>query len=196
MRETANMYDFTVTWKPFQLRPHMPPEGVAKPPQTPENPRCPPRMKAVGKSVGIDFTGLTDRYPNTLLAHILLDYALKNHGPEVQDHLQEVLFRHYFTDGRYPDAENLRLAAEEVGIADVDGAMEYVLNNRKAREAVQREASDASREGISGVPYFKINGQEFGSGAHPPSAFVQAFAAFAPPAKETGPICKDGVCTL
>ena len=75
-------------------------------------------------AVGIDFTGLCDRYPNTLLAHCLLKYTEEDAA--VQDKLSEILFRHYFTDGLYPDGANLRKAAVEAGIADVEAAMSFV----------------------------------------------------------------------
>merc|ERR1712196_308500 len=107
----------------------------------------------------------------------------------------EVLFRHYFTDGLYPDAKNLRLAAEEVGMDDVDAAIDYVVNNRAARQSVMQEAQKASRSGIHGVPHFFINGKGGFSGAQPAEAFKDAFKALAPAAtKSRVPVCKDGVC--
>lgn len=161
----------SVTWKPFLLRPDMPEQGKEKG-GTPES-RAGARMKAAGASVGIDFTGLTDRYPNSIKAHTLLSFAEREH-PQKQNQLQEVLFRHYFTDGRYPDEENLRAAAEEVGLPDVDRAMAAVADENQ-RSAVRSEALENSASGITGVPYFFINGRPFGSGAQPPSAFLDAF---------------------
>jgi hypothetical protein len=38
----------------------MPDDGVAKPFNTPDNPRVGARMKAAGAAAGIDFTGKTD----------------------------------------------------------------------------------------------------------------------------------------
>ena len=55
------------------------------------------RLKAAGSNVGIDFTGLTDRYPNSVLAHSLLSYVLDKDGALIQNKLSEVVFRHYFT---------------------------------------------------------------------------------------------------
>ena len=48
-------------------------------------------------------------------AHTLLAFAERDAGREAQNKLQEILFRHYFTDGRYPDETNLRAAAVEAG---------------------------------------------------------------------------------
>eukprot|EP00961_Rhodomonas_salina_P049284 661910-Rhodomonas_salina.1 len=63
-------------------------------------------------SVGIDFTGKCDRTPSTIWAHCLLQHALDTQGAEMQNKLSEVIFRAYFTDGLYPDVDNLvQLAA-------------------------------------------------------------------------------------
>lgn len=160
-----------MAWKPFFLRPAMPLEG--KPKGGDASSRVPERLKAVGASVGIDFSGLTDRYPNSTKAHTLLSFAEKDAGRAVQNTLQEILFRHYFTDGKYPDEANLRDAATEAGL-DVDRAMAAVVDPAMQDE-VRAEAEKNSRSGITGVPYFFINGQSFGSGAQPPEAFLAAF---------------------
>ena len=68
----------------------MPDDGVAKPPNTPDNPRVGARMKAAGAAAGIDFTGKTDRAPNSVRAHAVLDYALEQHGAGAQNALMEV----------------------------------------------------------------------------------------------------------
>lgn len=164
-----------MAWKPFFLRPDMPVDGKPKggDPMT----RVPQRLKQVGATVGIDFSGLTDRYPNSTKAHTLLTFAQKHAGQSVQNKLQEILFRHYFTDGKYPDEGNLREAAIEAGL-DVERAMDSVKDPAQHNE-IRQEALANSRSGITGVPFFFINGQPFGSGAHPPEAFVSAFEKLA-----------------
>ena len=52
-----------------------------------------PRLKAVGQAVGIEFTGKCDRYPNTLRAHALLEYASEVDGGRKQNDLMEVMFK-------------------------------------------------------------------------------------------------------
>ena len=176
MSETASSYDFTVRWLPFLLRPEMPLEGKPKPPDTPDNPRAGARLKAAGNAVGIDFTGKTDRSPNTIAAHTLLSHALETRGPEVQDALAEVIFRHYFTDGLYPDSENLLTAAKEVGL-DEAAALTALADN-SLQEKAKEEALKMSRKGIHGVPYFFINGNAAFSGAQDPETFKKAFEHF------------------
>jgi len=173
MRDTSSSYDFTVRWLPFLLRPDMPLEGKEKAPNTPDNPRVGQRLKAAGSTVGINFTGKTDRYPNTVQAHSLLTHALDTKGPAVQDNLSEVLFRHYFTDGLYPDTINLLAAAKEVGLDEASSRA--ALADSSLQQRVKKEAQQLSRQGISGVPYFFVNGNPAFSGAQDPSSFKKAF---------------------
>jgi len=127
-------------------------------------------MKAAGQAAGIDFSGKCDRYPNSLGVHALLKFAADN-APEKQNALQEVLFRHYFTDGLYPSAENLVAAAEEVGL-DGTAAGDFASSETNQR-AVADEARQISRAGVTGVPFFFVNGEPAFSGAQPPAAFVR-----------------------
>ena len=69
------------------------------------------------------WTSFTDRHK----AHTLLAFAERDAGREAQNKLQEILFRHYFTDGRYPDEANLRAAAVEAGL-DPERAMAAVAD--------------------------------------------------------------------
>lgn len=132
-------------------------------------------MKSAGIAVGIDFTGRCDRSPNTLRAHCLLKFTETD--PALQNKLSEVLFRQYFTDGLYPDEANLRNAAVEAGVADVEAAMSFVAS-LEAQQAVTAEAAAFSRSGISGVPFFIVNGEPAFSGAHPPEQFRKIFDKF------------------
>ena len=148
----------------------MPLEGIEKAPDTPDNPRVGYRMKQIGLDVGIDFTGLTDRYPNSVLAHSLLSYVLDKDGALIQNKLSEVIFRHYFTNGKYPDQTHLLEAAFEAGVTDPATALSSAADlSRQA--GVIKEAESYSDGGISGVPYFVINGTPCGSGAMPASTF-------------------------
>jgi predicted DsbA family dithiol-disulfide isomerase len=70
-----------ITWKPFLLRPNIPIEGQPKG-GTPES-RTGQQLKHAGKSVGIDFTGLTDRTPNTILFHATIKMLQDHQGREI-----------------------------------------------------------------------------------------------------------------
>jgi len=165
---------FAIRWHPFLLRPGMPADGVPKAPDSPSNPRVGARMKSAGAAAGIDFTGRTDRYPNSLLAHGVLKYTLERHGAATQNTLMEVAFRHYFTDGKYPDEAHLREAVAEAGAGaiDADAALAYA---RDRAPDVRAEALSFSERGVSGVPYFFMDGRGLFSGARPPSDFAALF---------------------
>ena len=66
--------EVAVQWKPFLLRPNMPEDGTPKAPDTPDNPRVGARLKAAGAAAGVNFTGKTDRSPNSSKAHALVKF--------------------------------------------------------------------------------------------------------------------------
>ena len=51
------------------------------------------RLKSVGSEVGIDFTYKAERFPNTLRAHALLEYAKQVDGGSKQNDVAELLFK-------------------------------------------------------------------------------------------------------
>lgn len=166
----STQHNVTVRWHPFQLRPGLPKEGEPKGgnPQS----RVGDRIRVAGEAVGINFTGLCDRRPNTLMAHAAVKFVS---DPEKQNQLQEVLFRQYFSDGTYPDSQAISDAANEVGL-DASALVAHACAEDN-QQAVAREAESNSRSGITGVPFFIINGKPAFSGAQPPSEFLRVFEA-------------------
>jgi predicted DsbA family dithiol-disulfide isomerase len=163
----------TTSWRPFLLRPDMPEGGIAKAPDTPGNPRVGARLKAAGLASGVDFTGLTDRAPNPLMAHAMAKYL--EGRPATQDAFMFAVFRHYFTDGKYPDATHLREAASEAGLegGDLDAACAFA-EAEASQAAVKEEALGYSRKGVSGVPFFSVGGRPGFSGAQPAAVLKRA----------------------
>lgn len=160
----------SVEWAPFLLQPNTPEEGVEKP-GGPGLHNVGDRIRQSGQAAGINFTGLCGRSPNTVKAHALMTHALETGGAAKQNQLQEVLFRQYFTDGKYPDIANLVAAAEEVGLSGSEARS--VLEDGRYEARVKGEAAQASSSGISGVPYFFFNGKPAFSGAQPPASFLE-----------------------
>lgn len=161
-----------VQWKPFLLRPQMPKDGVDKGPGN----RVGERLKAAGAAVGINFTGKTDRYPNTVDAHQLLSLALEKYGSRTQDTLSEILFRSYFTDGVYPGGKNLIALGVEAGMKEEECA--ELLDSGAKADDIAAEDRQIKKQGVHGVPYFYFNGIDFGlSGAQDPATFIKAFEA-------------------
>lgn len=146
---------------------------MQKPPNTPDNPRVGRRLKTAGEAVRINFTGLTDRSPNTLVSHALLEYALEKHGREKQNEVQEALFQGYFTDGVYPDLSNVASIGVKCGL---DGEeVERALKDEGLLKTVRDKVQQNYGEVDGGVPTFIINGRRAFSGAQDPEIFHQVF---------------------
>jgi predicted DsbA family dithiol-disulfide isomerase len=171
MEQVQDKYEFRVSWEPFLLRPAMPKDGIEKPA---EYKAASGHLKSSGEAVGIDFTGKCPRFPYTVTAHVLMDYAKSVDDTFVkQNQLAEVIFQGYFTDGVYPDEKNLLKMAAQVGL-DETAAKAAMRDSSKAQEVTQTALS-WSEKGISGVPYFIMNGQKVFSGAQDAASIVHMF---------------------
>ncbi len=166
----------TVIWRPFQLNPGLPAEGMARADYIarkfgPRGGAVYDRVSAVGREVGIDFAfDRITRQPNTLAAHSLIGLA----GAQGrQDATKEAFLRAYFLDG-----VDLTARASLVSIATSTGldraAVEEWLDNAEARDAVAAEDARAREIGIEGVPFFIFNGRLGVSGAQPAEVLLDA----------------------
>ena len=166
--------DTNIVWKPYMLRPNLPEEGAPKG-GTPAS-RVGRHLKAAGESVGIQFTGLTDKTPNTGLFHATMKWILeKEKDGTKQTEFQEEVFDAYFTRGVFPDQKLLLETARKIGVGAV---VEELFNDTKQlaqmRKAVEKEAREAStKRGIDGVPFFEFDGYPAFSGAQDVRYFVQ-----------------------
>ena len=119
---------------------------------------------------------------NTLDAHQLVHLA-RAHGQ--QDAMIERLYRAYFSEGRSVfEAGSLVELAGEVGL-DRETARTSLREGRYVA-AVREDIEMARRIGISGVPFFVIDGRYGISGAQPPATFLEAFATATSDQKEPG----------
>lgn len=118
--------------------------------------------------------GLTYRYDllkhtNTVKAHELLHHAKQN---GLQLEMEERLMAGYFTEGRHVGRlDDLVALAEEAGLNPVE--TREVLETEHYLPAVRADQQQAQSYGISGVPFFVIDGTYGVSGAQPPEAFAQ-----------------------
>jgi predicted DsbA family dithiol-disulfide isomerase len=166
----------TVTWRPFQLNPGLPAEGMARADYIaqkfgPRGGAVYTRVAAVGREVGIDFAfDRITRQPNTLAAHSLIELA----GAQGrQDAANEAFFRAYFLDGVDLTArENLVTIATSAGLDRA--TVEEWLDNAQAREAAAAEDARAREIGIEGVPFFIFNGRLGVSGAQGSEVLLDA----------------------
>jgi predicted DsbA family dithiol-disulfide isomerase len=165
-----------VTWRPFQLNPQMPAEGMSRAEYVQRKfgrsgTEVYARVSEAGKTAGIDFAfDRIERQPNTLAPHSLISLAAE-HGK--QDEVVDALFHAYFLDGRdLTDATTLTDVATGAGLPR--GAVEACLADEQARRAVANEDEQAREMGVSGVPFFIFNGRYAVSGAHEPRTLLQA----------------------
>jgi predicted DsbA family dithiol-disulfide isomerase len=131
------------------------------------------RMERLAEIEGLEYhltdSGLTG---NTLDAHQLLQLA-KERG--VQDAVIERLYRAYFTQQRSVfEPDSLVALAGEAGL-DAAEARD-VLKRDAYVTAVEADVSEARSLGVSGVPFFVIDGRYGVSGAQATEVFEQALA--------------------
>jgi predicted DsbA family dithiol-disulfide isomerase len=109
---------------------------------------------------------------NTRTAHRLLQWALREGGPEVQQRLAAELFALHFTrGGNVADVEQLAATAASVGL-DAGGARAYLTSDEGIGE-LESEFGKARELGIASVPTFVIDGRYAIQGAQPVSTFVR-----------------------
>jgi predicted DsbA family dithiol-disulfide isomerase len=169
-----------VTWFPYQLSPDMPREGKDRREHYAsifgaERAReIMARMRETGAAEGIPFdTPPGARSPNTLSAHVLLYWASRSAGID-QNALVEKLFHAHHVRGE--DVGNpvvLAGIASEVGMNPAE--VLKALQDGTDEDTVRKLMEQARQAGISGVPFFIVNGETGLSGAQPPEAFLQVF---------------------
>lgn len=166
---------FEIHFRPFQLNPDMPEEGVPRAEyrarkfgSATRGAELDAQVAEVGRSVGLEFRhDLMRRTPNTVKAHRLLAWAA---GPG-QAALKEALLHAYFHEGEdIGDAAVLaRIAAEQA----LEGAAEFLATDTLDAE-VRAEDLSFRRLGINGVPSFALEGRVLFSGALPAARMAEA----------------------
>ncbi|HTK64470.1 MAG TPA: DsbA family oxidoreductase [Pseudonocardia sp.] len=182
LSEFPHRDDVEVRWHSFELNPQAPreyPEPLAdhlaaKYGVTVEQAHDMHRnLTEVAATEGLDFHFERARSGNTFDAHRLLHHALDVGGPRLQDRLKERFFRAYLTEGEpIGDPEALVRLAGEVGL-DVDEAR-AVLDGDRHADDVREDEQQAQRYGITGVPFFVLDGKYGVSGAQPAAAMRRA----------------------
>ena len=167
-----------VAWRPYQLNPEMPPEGMDRKTYLSTKfggdaraDQIYQRVREAGQTVGIDFnfTGIP-RTPNTIDAHRLIGVAGRAGR---QDAVVEGLFRAYFLDGRDIGNRDVLAAVAAAGGLDEKTIRDY-LAGRDDVDRVENEDAMARRMGIQGVPCFILNRKYAISGAQEPAVFLEA----------------------
>jgi predicted DsbA family dithiol-disulfide isomerase len=168
-----------IIWRPFELNPDMPTEGMDRKAYRSRKFGSWERSLAMdrdatasGADAGVQFNfGKIDRTPNTFLGLRLLRLAQKE---GTQNQLNDALLRAYFTDGRdIGNAETLVMIAEENGM-NPQSVAAFLASNEGAKEVREAERH-AHQLGLTGVPFFIVNGVPAFSGAQLPAHFAEVF---------------------
>ncbi|WP_314502181.1 DsbA family oxidoreductase [uncultured Microbacterium sp.] len=127
------------------------------------------RVTGVAADAGLEYRFDLLKHTNTVKAHELLHFA-KEQGMQTQ--LAERLMSAYFTEGRHLGQEDELVAlAGEAGL-DRDAARDALRSGRFLAD-VRADQTQAAAYGITGVPFFVIDGKYGVSGAQPAEAFSQ-----------------------
>lgn len=174
---------FAIRWRPFQLNPDMPAEGMdrrayltAKFGGAAGAARVYDAIAETAARDGLtlDFDGIA-RTPNTLDAHRVLRWA----GDGARQHaLAQALFERYFQRGEdIGDHAVLASAAASVGMDAPQTAAR--LATEEDRAATLAEDAQARAMGLTGAPAFVIADRYLVNGAQPADFWRRAIDTFA-----------------
>ena len=177
--QTGRPADIEVEWRPYQLNPDMPAEGVDRQRHLVAKFGSEERVAEIfaaieqaGDAEGITFVfDRIARTPNTVDSHRLIEFAGE---AGVQDAVVESLFRRYFEQGEDIGDHDVLAAAGVDGGLD-EGDLRRFLDGSDMVEEVKRESEAASRAGISGVPCFIFERRYAVTGAQTPDVFERVF---------------------
>lgn len=133
------------------------------------------QVTQIAAQEGLTYDFAAAQHTTTLTAHELIHLAAA-HGK--QDAMVERLFRAYFEQGRHigrPD--DLVALAVEVGLDEAE--VRAALADRRYAGAVEQDFAQARAYGISGVPFFVVDGRYGVSGAQGAEVFAQALTQVA-----------------
>ncbi|NBN62189.1 disulfide bond formation protein DsbA [Microvirga tunisiensis] len=167
-----------VRWHPYQLDPTLPKEGKDRATYLNEKFGGPDRAEAAyervrqaGREEGIAFAfEKIDVSPNTLDAHRLI---LWSRSDDLQDDVVERLFRAYFVEGRnLAKSETLVQISAEAGMQS--DLVEQLFETDSDLAKLKRQIDQASEMGVTGVPFFIIDGRFALAGAEDPATIAAA----------------------
>ena len=165
-----------VAWRPFQLAPDMPKEGMDRKTyyemkfgDDPKIKEMSNQLVGLGRDAGISFNFDEIAWsPNTLNAHRLIRWAQSDN---LQSQVVDRLFQRYFELGDNIGADEVLLSIAEQEGMDVN-LVSDLLSSDADLEAVQQEMDHARQMGVSGVPTFIAENRLAVSGAQEPAILV------------------------
>ena len=172
-------YEPVVTWRPFELNPDVPVEGVdretfmaARMPDQARLEQSHAELERLGEASGIQFRfDLIDRIPNTRRSHLLIAHAARF---GLQAAVKDRIMRAYFEEGGdIGDPGELVRLAGEVGLSAAEARNALIL--RVGQDGVVAAERHAAVLGITGVPTYIFDGQYTISGAQEVGIFARVF---------------------
>jgi predicted DsbA family dithiol-disulfide isomerase len=170
-------YEAKVTFRPFELNPEIPAEGVERAAHLATKLGPPERVREVqaeltrqGEAAGIQFRfDLMERVPNTRRSHLLIVHAGRCGR---QAAVKDRVMRAYFEEGcDIGDLEELVRLGVEAGLIENEVRSALVL--RAGQDGVVAAERHAAVLGITGVPTFVFDGQYTISGAQDVGNFTR-----------------------
>jgi predicted DsbA family dithiol-disulfide isomerase len=183
-------YDTQVRWRPFELNPDVPMEGVtrssflaARGISAQRAAEIDAELVRLGAASGIQFRfDLIQRIPNTRFSHLLLAHAAR-HGR--QSEVKDRIMRGYFEEGiNIGDVDALVGLGVEAGLPEWEVNQALII--RSGQDGVVAAQRHATLLGINGVPSFIFDGQYTISGAQEVAIFAQVLDQVAQFASDRG----------
>lgn len=178
LKAVDKKYEIHVQWRPFELNPGMPPEGMDRNTYLAAKFGSPEKLSTIenrlmllGSTEGIAFAfDKIKRIPNTLNAHRLIWLAQRQ---GLQSAAVEALFQAYFVQANdIGFAHTLVEVASQIGLNP--GSVQKFLYSYEAIAEIRREEEMAYEAEVYGVPHFVIQDKSL-SGAQPVEALLTFF---------------------
>ncbi|HEY5917184.1 MAG TPA: DsbA family oxidoreductase [Chryseolinea sp.] len=195
-----HLYDFKITYHPFELHPELPPEGqnqkeylVKKFGGQSSYHQLTNNVARIAVEEGLQFDfNKQNVMPNTRKAHVIISGAKEFNK---QAEVSEGFFDSYFSRGvDLSREENLITVGVAAGLERT--LIEAWLADESLLNDIERSEGEMSRLGVHAVPFFIINDRYALSGAQAAETFIQALQEIgSKSAIEAAPSCSpDEYC--
>ncbi|MBC7388880.1 MAG: DsbA family oxidoreductase [Opitutaceae bacterium] len=197
IKQLQNEFEFKVEFKPFQLDPTIPKDGIDsktyflnKFGSEDRLEQIFNRVESTGASLGIRFNfNKIVKAINTLPLHAILKMAAKEN---IQQQVADKLFEAYMVEPQNLSDENVLILLMKDFGWDADKTL-AVIHDKDLIKSIKEEIIGYQQMQITGVPYFIINNKYGVSGAQPSEMFVNAFRSLKP---EDFPVNEDLSCSI
>lgn len=116
------------------------------------------KISTLGQREGLEFNYADTRFANTADAHRLTKLAYSK-GNETADKVIEALFKAYFADNLLlSDRSVLTDIGVKAGIDEKE--ISDMLDSYSYKQELIEDEKEAYKKGVTGVPYFEINGKQ------------------------------------